>query len=239
MELIAEKREIFGKKTKNIREERKVPAVVFGKGIESTSILIDLNTFKKVYREAGDTTLIDLKFDGFDEKVLVKEIQFHPVTSRVLHVSFHKVDLTQKITADIPVEIVGDEENELVSSGQAMVLTLLSEITVEAYPTDLPSEFVVDVSGLAEIGTGLTVAVLEYDKEKVSLVGYEDDELVVKLDYAEMEEEEEEVVSEEELIEGVEATEETAVEGEEGAESEGAGKGVSDVSGEKAVESES
>ena len=84
--------------------------------------------------------------------------------------------------------------------------------TISALPTELLNEFVVDVSKIAEIGEGISIGDLDYDKEKVEIVDLEKDEMVVKLDYP-MEEEEEEEVSEEELIEGIEATEEGVVEG--------------------------
>jgi large subunit ribosomal protein L25 len=210
MQIQAEKRTILGKKNKKIREERKIPAVVYGEGIESTSLTIEKLAFLKIYKEAGETSLIDLKFNDSDVKVLVKEIQVHPVTLEPIHVSFHKVDLTATIKANVPVEITGEEDCPVIKSGEGMLLTLFSEIEVEALPANLPSEFEIDVSHLAEIGAGVTVAELKYDKELVEIVDKEEDEMVVRIDYAEMaeEEEEEEELTEEELIAGVEATEE-------------------------------
>lgn len=220
MEIVAEKRTEFGKKTKKIRREKKLPAVVYGAGIESISLTIDSLNFIKVFREAGETALVDLKFNGSNEKVLIKEVQVHPVTLGPIHVSFHKVDLTEKIRANIPVEIVGEEESPIVKSGEGLVLTLLNEIEVEALPADLPQAFEVDVSHLKKLDEAITVAELKYDKEKVEIVSAEDEDLVAKIDFAEMEEvEEEEELTEEELVEGVEATEET-VEGEEGEDGE-------------------
>ena len=98
----------------------------------------------------------------------------------------------------------------LVKSGEGMLLTLLSEIEVEALPADLPSSFEIDASHLKEIGEGITIAELKFDKEKVEIVDKEPEEFVVRIDYAEMEEEPEEEaeLTEEELIEGIEATEE-------------------------------
>lgn len=171
----------------------------------------------RVFKEAGETTLVDVKFNNSNEKVLIKEVQLHPVTLEPIHVSFHKVDLTKKIRADIPVEVVGEEKCAIVQSGEGLTLTLLSEIEVEALPIDLPPHFEVDVSHLTEIDQGVNVGELKYDREKVEIVDLDPETLVVKIDYAEMEEEpEEEEVSEEELIEGMEVTEEKEVaEGEE------------------------
>jgi len=183
---------------------------MFGKGFDSVPLTVGYNQFVKVYNEAGETSLITLVIDDNKTKVLLKELQYHPVSSKIMHAGFHKVDLTEKITADIPVGVVGEDENVLVKNGQALVLTLLNEIRVEALPGDLPSAFNVDVSDLVEIGAGVTVGELHYNKEKVEISGHEDDDVVVKLDYATILEDEEEEQSEEELIEGMEATQEAA-----------------------------
>ncbi|KKS16981.1 MAG: 50S ribosomal protein L25 [candidate division WWE3 bacterium GW2011_GWA1_41_8] len=224
MELIAQKREKFGKKTNSLRKQRQLPAVMFAKGIDSVSITLDHNSFVKIFNEAGETSLVDLVIDGKNEKVLVKDVQLDPVSMSPIHVGFHKVNLKEKITAEIPVEVIGEEENELVKSGQALVLVLLNEIAVEALPTDFPSAFVIDVSKITEVGEAVTVGDLQYDREKVEVLDYDDDEQVVKLDYAVMAEVEEEV-SEEEAIEGIEATEEAEKTEEDEAGAEGGDKG--------------
>ncbi|EKD99579.1 MAG: hypothetical protein ACD_22C00230G0003 [uncultured bacterium] len=213
MELIAQKREKFGKQVKKLRTDRQIPAVMFGKGLESTPVTIELNKFIKVYDTAGENTLVDLNIDGTTEKVLIKDVQFEPVTGAPIHAGFHKVNLKEKISAEVPVEIIGADKNELVKSGAGLVLTLLNEITVEALPSDLPSKFVVDVSNITEIGDAITVSQLEYDKTKVELPGYEPDDVIVKIDNAVMAEEpEEETVSEAEALAKVEATEELSEE---------------------------
>lgn len=206
MQLTANKRTKLGKKTKNLRKQRILPAVVFGVGIDSVPISVPMTDFERVYREAGETNLVDLDLDGDSFKILIQEVQKHPVDNSLLHVNLFKVKLDQKITANIPVEITGDQENELVKSGEALVLQIINEIEIEALPTDLPDAFTVDVTALAEIGDGITVDQLNYDKSKVELVGVETDDLVVKLDYAVTEEEEEEELTEEEMLEQLDVT---------------------------------
>ncbi len=223
MELTGEKRQKLGKATKSLKTEGLIPAVVFGKGLKSSSISIKNLDFVRVFDEAGETSLIDLKITGEqDEKVLVKDVQYNPVYGNIIHVGFYKPNLKEKTTAEIPVEIIGADKNPLVKSGQAMVLVLMQEIEVEALPTDLPHTFNIDITNLEKVGDGVTVAGLEYDKSKVTIKDLEDDDLVVKLESAQMaEEKEEEVKTEAEVIEGMEATAEKAeeAEGEEGAES--------------------
>lgn len=245
MELNTQKREQLGKKTKVLREQGLIPAAVFGKGMETVSVTVGLLDFKRTYEKTGDTELIDINVAGGGDaegkgdvsyKCLVKEVQYNPITDEVDHVGFYKPDLTVRTNADIPVEIEGEEENELVKSGEGLVLALVDTIEVSALPMDLPHAFTVDASGLGEIGEGITVADLNYDREKVEIVGLEEDALVVKMDYAEMAEEEEEEISEEEALAGIEATEETAAEdGEEGG--EGSESGASGESGKEAEKS--
>ncbi len=204
MEIIAEKRTTFGKKL----DGEKLAAVMYGKHLESLPIYINEKQFSKVFKSAGETSLIELNIDNKTHKVLVKDTQINPVTDALLHVSFYKVNLLEKITAEIPVEIIGEENNALVKSKEALVLQLLNEIEVEALPTDLPSAFVVDVSKIEKVGDGFAISQLDFDREKVKILGYDPDELIAKLDYAEMEEEIVEAPTEEELINKVEATKE-------------------------------
>jgi large subunit ribosomal protein L25 len=215
MEITAEKREKLGRQTKVLRAEDFIPGAIFGKGMETIPITLNLLDFEKVLEAAGETELVDVKVKGNkDHKVLVKEVQYDPITDKIIHVGLYQPDLTEEINADIPVEIVGEEENPLVKSEEGMVLVLMDEIPVKSLPTDLPRNFKVDVSGIEEIGDGVVVGQLEYDKEKVEIVDLEDDALIVKIDYAEMEEEPEEEITEEEALAELEVTEEVA-EGEE------------------------
>lgn len=208
MQIQAKKREILGKKNKHIRKDGEIPAVVFGKGMESVSISMDYNTFEKTFKQAGETDLLDVVTEKEKYKVLVKDVQYNPVTTKISHASLYKPDLTVKTEAQVPVEIVGEDTNELIKSGAALALQLLQEVTVEALPEDIPHHFVIDVSGLNEIGQGVTISQLDYDKEKVSIPDTDPEEMVVRIDEIVVQEEEPEVapVSEEEAIAGLEAT---------------------------------
>lgn len=205
MELTAQKRQNLGKSSNKLRVNRQLPAVIFGKDLDSIPVTLDFNSFVKVYASEGETNLVDVVLDNTTYKVLISEVQKHPVGSQPIHVNLHKVNLTEKIKVEIPVEIVNEDQNELIKSGEALPLVLLSEISVEALPTDLPDVFNIDVSLLKEIGDSISIADLSYDKSKIEVVDNEPDDLIVKLDYAVQEEEEEEV-SEEEALSNLEAT---------------------------------
>ena len=217
MELVGQKRKILGKKTQILRDEKLLPAVIFGKGLESLSITVGYNDFVKTFKEVGETSVFDIVVEDKKHPVLVKDIQLHHITSEPIHIGFYEVDLKQKINANIPVEIVNEEENSLVKSGDALVLVLLNEIEVEALPTDLPENFTIDAVGLENMDSTVLVSDLKYDREKVEIIGIEPEEIVVKLDYSQMLEEEEEEVDEAEAMADIEATEEKEPEeGEEG-----------------------
>jgi ribosomal protein bL25 (Ctc-form) len=163
------------------------------------------------YRKAGETTLLDLVIDEAKDsfKVLVKDIQLDPVTSEATHIGFFKVNLKEKTQVDVPVILLREESIPLIKSGEGLLLSQLTEITVECLPLDIPHQFEVDVSGLMEIGDTFTIAALKYDSSKIALVDHNPEDIIVALDYAVMEEvEEETVVTEEELIAGVDATKE-------------------------------
>jgi len=225
MELIAQKREKLGKANKGLREEGQIPGVIYGKGMESISITFDYLPFKKLWDKSGETDLIDIKLGSEVYKILIKNVQYGPVSGKIIHTELYKPDLTLKIEVKIPVEVIGEDNNEFVKAGEAMVFYVVDEITVKALPMDLPHNFTVDVTSMA-IGGGVTVSQLNYDKEKVEIVDLEMDEFVIRLDKMEEQKEEEEVapVSEEEAIAGVEAlAEKKPEEGEEGEEKEDKG----------------
>lgn len=167
-ELTADKRTLFGRKTKQLRNKGIIPANIFGKNIKSLAIELEQSNLLDVMRKAGETNLIHIKVKGDDKShaVLVSGYAQDPVTDSMLHVDFHEVDLKQKTTADVPLKVVG--ESEAVKSG--MVLAMFkNEIEVEALPTDLPSSIEVDISGLNEVGATIHAKDLKVDRSKVTL----------------------------------------------------------------------
>jgi len=208
MQLKAENRKELGKATKYLRRAKIIPAVIFGKGMESVAISLNHNEFMKVYKQSGETDLIDISCEDKKFKVLIKDVQVDPVRDEITHVGFYKPDLTIKIEAQVPVVIIGEENNEIVKAGTGIALHLLQEITVEALPEDLPHEFRVDISNLKEFGSGISISQLDYDKTKVAIPDVDPEEMIVRIEEMKIQEEPEEVISEEEAIAQVEATKE-------------------------------
>lgn len=154
--LSGSKRDVVKSKPANLRREGLVPGTVYGKNVVSESLSMKLSDFVKVYGEARETGLVELVIDGSMRPVLIHHVQKDPVKDSVLHVEFHQVDLKEKVHANIPVVLVG--ESPAVAQKTGVVLTLLSEIEVEALPTDLPEKLEVDISSLSEVDQELKVS---------------------------------------------------------------------------------
>ena len=194
MEISATKRTIKGSKVKQLRTQGLIPGSIFSTKssrakAESTDISIEQISFLKLYKEAGESTLIKVKIEGDKTReCLISEVQFHPVTLNIRSVNFYEVDLTEKITANIPVEIIGEELNPIIKSGDAILLNVLSEIEVECLPRDLPQHFEVDVSNLKEVGDMISIAdAIHVDESKVTILT-DKTEILVKLDHAQQQE---------------------------------------------------
>jgi len=156
--LQAQKRDLFGKKLNKIRKQGILPANLFGKQVDSTSIQFNLKDFDRVYKEAGETSVVYVSVDGENKErpVLISNIHMNPVTDAKLHVDLHQVNLKEKVIANVPVEITGESEH--IKLGTAVLNTLINEIEVEALPTDIPENITFDISALKEIGDSLKVS---------------------------------------------------------------------------------
>lgn len=203
--LTAQLREVIGKKVKKLRKEGFVPVNVYGKGVSSQALQVPLKEFQEIYAKVGETGLVELTYGKTTNHVLIKNVQFNPVLRSVIHGEFHAVNLKEKIKANIPLELVG--EAPAVANGVGILLQAISEVEVEALPTDLPEKFEVNVEALAEIDQQIVVSDLKAPKEVEILTSGE--EVVVKVVKAVVEEVAEPVA---EAETGEEATEAVSAE---------------------------
>ncbi|MFH1535576.1 MAG: 50S ribosomal protein L25, partial [Patescibacteria group bacterium] len=180
LSLNAEERQILGKKVKKLRKEGILPGHVFGKGLESEAVSVKEDEFLKIFRQAGETGLIDLKIGAEKIRpVLIREVQYDPVSDIPVHIDFYQVDMTQKVKVSVPLVLIGDQP-ESVHLGETIVLQTLNEIEVEALPTDLVEKIEVDINPLKNIDDAITVGQLNFDRNKLT-VSAADEEIVVKL----------------------------------------------------------
>jgi large subunit ribosomal protein L25 len=200
-------RQVLGKKVNTLRRQGLLPGVVFGGHADSTPVETDQHTFELSYRRWGNTTLLSLTgLDGGEVPALIYDVSRDPVSGRMLHVDFARVSLTEKTHADVPLHFV--KESPAVRTLGAVLLHARSEVSVEAFPQDIPHAIEVDLSGLLEIDDAIFVRDLVIDATKVTIEN-DPDELVVKAVPVKVEEEKPAEVAV--PVEG-----EAAVEGEEG-----------------------
>lgn len=164
--LKATKRTITGRKIKQLRTKGILPANIYGKKVTSTAIQVDTKEFSTLFSAAGETTLVELLVDSQKHPVLIHNVAFHPVTGQALHVDFLQVDLKEKVTTKVPLHMVG--EAIAVKDKVGTLLTILSEIEIQALPADLPDKIDVDISSLAKVGDVIKVSqLLVSDKIKI------------------------------------------------------------------------
>ncbi len=134
-----------GEKNSAIRKEGNIPAVVYGKHMAAPlSIICKKNDFIKKFKEAGYSTPLTLEGDGVDQFVLIHDMQLDPVSDFVLHADFLAVNKDEKVTAEVPVILVG--ESPLEKLGEGKIQLLKDYIEVEAFPQDLPHDVKIDIS---------------------------------------------------------------------------------------------
>jgi large subunit ribosomal protein L25 len=212
LQLSASKRSIVGRKVKRLRKEGILPGNIYGKGVKSQSIQVDLSKFKKLFKEAGESTLVEIDLSGKKLPVLVHNIQTDPVTDIPTHVDFLQVNLKEKVTAQVPVELVGESPAEKQGLGTAV--QYVDEIEVEALPTDLPEKFEIDLTSLLNVGDAIQVKDVKVDTKKVEIQA-DSEGIIVKVEAQKEEAELPTASAEEVAAEGTEAITEPQVEVEE------------------------
>ncbi len=147
----ASPREVHGTTRAKLRRAQRVPAVVYGHGMESMPISVP----DKLFSGASSLrkALVQLKLDGKTMDVMVHDVQRHPISRAVLHVDFYKVNLNEPIDVKIPVHLTG---TETVERKGGIVQQQTREVVIHVLPQDAPEVLTVDVSTI-EIGEHLSV----------------------------------------------------------------------------------
>jgi large subunit ribosomal protein L25 len=178
VQLVAEPGRTEGSRSsRRLRREGRIPAIVYGHGIEPIAVSIDARELRVALNgEAGSRALLDLRVGGERHLAVARQLQRHPVRHTVTHVDFQVVSRDEIISADIPINLVGDAV--AVHRGDGTVAQDLTALTVKARPADLPPHIEVDVSEL-EIGGSIRVSDItlpdgvetDADPEQVVVVG--------------------------------------------------------------------
>ncbi len=149
LSLSAKVRKDFGKKVRILRQRDILPAVLYGSKIKKTqSLELDYKAFEKVYKTAGESSLISLEIEGEDKKipVLIHEIQKNPLTGKISHIDFYQPSLEEKTVVKIPIVLEGISPAVKESGGT--LVKYISEVEVKALPQNLPKEIKVNVENL-------------------------------------------------------------------------------------------
>ena len=223
--LAAEPRDIVGKKVATLRRDGRLPAVVFGHGLDSTSVSIDTHDFEQLRRHTGPNALVDLSIDGKkSQPVLIYGVQVHPVTRRPLHVDLFIVKMTEELTVDVPLVATGTSRAVVDEGGT--LLHSLESVRIKALPDHLPQSIEYSIDSLVDFDASVHVRDLAIPDDVTLLT--DPDEVVAKVQAPRVEVEEVPVAEEGEEGE--------AAEGEEGAAAEGAAEGGAAESGDSADE---
>lgn len=155
LKLVAERREGTGKGVaRKLRAAGRVPAVVYGRGMEPIPVSVDAKDLYHVLHQGGANVLLDLVVDGEPHLALAREVQRDHIRNRFIHVDFLAVSRTEKITVSVPIQVVGESVG--VKAGGVLEHHLW-EVQVECLPGDVPEAIQADVSVLA-VGDSMKVA---------------------------------------------------------------------------------
>lgn len=156
LSITAKPRTVLGRQNSKLRKTGFLPAVLYGRGKENQNLAIGAKEFQKVFRQAGENTLVNLVIDGEQRKVLIHDVAKHFMKDEPIHVDFYEVDLTRKIHAKIPVHLVGMAP--AVKELAGILIRNLNEIEVEALPADLPPTIEVNIEKLKNFDDAVRVS---------------------------------------------------------------------------------
>lgn len=141
-------RAVTGKKVKALRRQGVVPVHLYGTSAPSLTLQAEASMLRRVLPQVGTTKPLSVQVEGRDGEDIcfVREVQRHPITDELLHVDFLRVDVTQKMVAEVPIILVG--EAPAVGAKGGILIHALHSVEVESLPMDLPAYIQVDVSKL-------------------------------------------------------------------------------------------
>ncbi len=145
-----------GVKLSVLRKSGDIPAVFYGAGKKTTSISVAATDFKKIWREAGESSAVKVETPHENIDVLIHEVQVDPITEEPTHVDFLAIDMNKKIRVNVPLQFGG--VSEAVKNGIGNLVKVLHEVEVEALPADLPHDLSVDISKLATLDDTILVS---------------------------------------------------------------------------------
>lgn len=149
-------RTVTGRPVKTLRQGGFVPGVVYGHNFVPINVQVPVKQFSQVYGEAGQSSLVYLDVKGEQYPTIIHAVARDPISDAFQHADFYKVRLDEKIHAKVPLVFVG--EAPAIKELGGILVKNLNEIEVAGLPQDLPHEFTVDISKLAQFNSHITIA---------------------------------------------------------------------------------
>jgi len=176
IELKVTVRDVLGKKVRFLRRQGITPVHLYGHGIESVALQCDTSLLQGVLAEAGQTRLINLKFEGErrPRTVVVREVQKGIRPGELYHVDFYQVQMAEMMKVDVPIILVG--ESPALKSRENMLSQDLNALNIQCLPGNMPASIEINLTSLTEPDQAIRVKDIELDEEITVL---NDPELIV------------------------------------------------------------
>src|SRR3989338_2983287 len=156
MFVIKAKKRDTGIKLDALRKSGEIRAVYYGAGKDATSISVGTTEFKKIWRDAGESSAVKISMENGNVDSLIQEVQVDPVTDEPIHVDFLAIDMKKKIKVEVPLVFEG--VSNAVKSGIGNLVKVLHELEIEALPNYLPHNLIVDISKLETLNDQVFVS---------------------------------------------------------------------------------
>jgi large subunit ribosomal protein L25 len=140
-------RESGSSAARRLRREEKIPAVIYGLGMDPIPVTVDRRDLRLALSgAAGTNTILEIAVDGSTYPAVIKDLQRHPVKRTVAHVDFLRINMSEELTIAVPVRLVGDAKAVLAEGG--LVDASADTIDIVTTPANMPSEISIDISGM-------------------------------------------------------------------------------------------
>ncbi|OGY58812.1 MAG: hypothetical protein A3F24_00220 [Candidatus Colwellbacteria bacterium RIFCSPHIGHO2_12_FULL_44_17] len=165
LNLVAQKRDVFGKQTKQLRKKGFVPAELYGRGIQNLHLSLSRQEFLKAFREAGENTIINVMIDGKPHPVLIYDVQRDSISGEFLNIDFYQFRADEEIELQVPIVFIG--EAPAVKEKGAVLTKAMDQVEIRALPADIPHHLEVNLSVLTDIGQSVYVKDLPSGKFEI------------------------------------------------------------------------
>lgn len=154
-----EGREVTGRAVAPHRAEGKLPVVVYGAGAAPGNYFVDARSFEKIWKEAGESTMVSLSYDGKQKDALIHDVQVDPLKQTAIHADFYLVDENKPVEVAVPLEFEG--VSPAVKNLGGVLVKVMHEVEISVLPKELPQHLVVDLTKLEDFESRVTAGDIE------------------------------------------------------------------------------